>query len=458
MDWRARSAAVVASAALFYFGTGFTPVPGLAALAPLPILWLAPRTSARLTALLSWLTFALGTTNSWALYKDSVDVPIPLAVVIVVGTSATFMAATLLFRALILRGHGLLATLAAPAAHVSGWYLASVLSPAGIMGTLATGQADVPVVLQIASLTGAWGVDYLVMLVPAAAAALLSPGVRRVRTAAAAGLAVAATLAFGAVRLATAPDPGPLQVALIGGSEKFQWGIDVTTEKGRGKIAAYTREIRRLDAEVIVLPEGAFAATRETLPQLTEPLREAAAEQNSTVVVGVVIDGRRNTALAISAKGRPVEYTKWHDRGPHLEPGTTLEYVPNTTTALTVCGDVNFANPVRAYAAKTTDLLAIPASDEDLNGWQHSRTALLRGVENGVGIAWAAQRGTVLAADAWGRTITSAQTISPIVTATAQLPVGAGPTLYTRLGDWFAWLCLTLMATGLIAAIRKKAM
>jgi len=456
MDWRARTAALLASAVLFYFGTGFTPVAGLAVLAPLPILWLAPRIGAWQSAGLAFLAFALGTTNSWALYADSVDIPIPMAAMIVVSTSLIFTAAVALFRALVRRGFGLLAVVSAPAVHVSGWYLASVFSPAGVMGTLATGQADVPVVLQIASVTGAWGVDYLVMLVPAAAAALLTPGVARVRVATVAVLAVAATLTFGAIRLTTAADDPRYDVALIGGDAKFQWGTDVASPAGHAKLAGYTQEIARLSADMAVLPEGAFAATDATLPQLVTPLSEVARERHTDIVVGVVLNERNNAALTVPASGAPVEYDKWHDRGKKIVAGNTLEYVPDTRIGLVVCGDVNFANPIRDYATAGADLLAIPASDEDLNGWQHSRTALLRGVENGVGIAWAAQRGTNLAADAWGRTITSMNTDSASVTTIAEIPAGAGATLYNRFGDWFAWLCLTLTAAALVMLTRRE--
>ena len=241
-----------------------------------------------------------------------------------------------------------------------------------------------PVVLQAASLTGAWGVDYVVMLVPAAAAALLTPGVARVRVATIAVLAVAATLTFGVNRLSAAPDDQRYALVLVGGNAKSQWGIDVASPEGREKIARYGEELSRVRADIAVLPEGAFAATDATLPALVDPLAAVAAEKHMDIVVGVVVNEHHNSALTIPASGRPVEYHKWHDRGPKIQAGHELKYVPGKSVGLVVCGDVNFANPIRDYAAAGTELLAIPASDEDVNGWQHSRTALLRGVENGV--------------------------------------------------------------------------
>jgi apolipoprotein N-acyltransferase len=450
MGWRVSTLVVLVSGALFYLGTGLAPLAGVAVLAPIPVLWLALRAGAWPAAVVAWLAFALGTTNSWVLYVDSVDVPISLAAVIVVSTSLFFAAAVLLFRALALRGYWLLAVLAAPAVHVSGWYLASIFSPAGIMGTLATGQTDVPVVMQVAALTGGWGVDYLVMLVAAAVAVLLSHGTHRLRVVALTGGLVLATLAFGFVRLAGADDEPRYRVALIGDHEKKQWGTPADSPAGQRKLAGYVREIEHTTADLVVLPEGAFAATDTSLSTVVDPLRAAAGDAN--VVVGVVLNERNNSAVAITG-ATTVIYDKWHDRGRNIVPGDDLRYLPNTRVGLMVCGDVNFARPFRDYAADGADLVALPASDEDVNGWQHARTALLRGVENGVGVAWAAQRGTMLAADAWGRPVASSETSVHSVT----LPGGAGPTVYTRLGDWFAWLCLVVTAIGIVVTIRRKA-
>jgi apolipoprotein N-acyltransferase len=42
-------------------------------------------------------------------------------------------------------------------------------------------------------------------------------------------------------------------------------------------------------------------------------------------------------------------------------------------------------------------------------------------------------------------------------TLTAPIPLRAGTTVYTRLGDWVAWLSLAVTASGLAAAWRWPA-
>jgi apolipoprotein N-acyltransferase len=170
-------------------------------------------------------------------------------------------------------------------------------------------------------------------------------------------------------------------------------------------------------------------------------------------------DGKNkyNYALTFPADGGdPVTYLKHHDTV--SPPGHDLVFPPTTgaRAGVEICFDVNFPNPSRDYAKSGAQLLAIPASDEDDNGWQHSRAALLRGMENGQPVIWSARTGTLMISDGWGRVLADAHTggPDPFTTIVADVPIGPGATPYTYLGDWFAWLCLALTVGGLIAAYR----
>jgi apolipoprotein N-acyltransferase len=72
--------------------------------------------------------------------------------------------------------------------------------------------------------------------------------------------------------------------------------------------------------------------------------------------------------------------------------------------------------------------------------------AIMRGVENGFALVRAANSGLVTASDAKGR-IVAAKVDAPVglTMIVADLPLGPGPTLYTRIGDAFAWFCLALL-------------
>ncbi|MDA3644694.1 acyltransferase [Saccharopolyspora indica] len=464
MGWKRSEAlaALVGSAALFYFGTGLDPVPALTWLAPLPVLLVAPRVPGGVAATVAFAAYLLGMTNLWGWSARSHDLPLwPWGLVASISLALAFLLVVMVFRTLVRRGRPLLAVLTGPAVWVALLHLISLASPLGIVGTLATTQADVPVVLQIAAVTGSLGVDYLVLLVPSAIAAALATG--RIRVLVVVGAVLVLALGGGALRLTG--EPGPAQrVALVAHNEA-RWATDLATAEGRDLVTAYVDEIAALPPGVrtVVLPEAAFGSTEARPAVLVEPMSRLATERGLDVVAGFAHrdgDAKYNYALTFPALGGdPVPYLKQHDTVSRLG---NAEVFPPTTGArlgLEICADVNFRSPTSAYATAGAELLAIPAADEHENGWQHSRTALLRAVESGVPIAWSGRATTQLLTDGWGRVIADAPTggPAPFTTLVAEVPTGPGPTPYAHLGDWFPWLCLAFAVIAVVATRGERA-
>ncbi|GAB2985618.1 acyltransferase [Amycolatopsis acidiphila] len=450
------AAALVSSAVLGYLGTGLAPVAALTWLAPLPVLLLAPRVRVGTALAVAFGACLLGTANSWGFQLHSHDEPmVPVGLVINLGTSLTFVATVWVFRALAVRGRTPLAAIAAPAAWTGMFYVVSIANPQGLMGTFANDQGDVPLVLQVAAVGGMWAVEFMVMFAPCTVAALLSPGVStmvRLRTATVAVVVFVAALGFGALRLA-GTGGAPQRVAAIA-PDRYAWAPAVTD----GLVADYVHEIENLPDGVrtVVLPEGAFGSGEAEPAVLVRPMRQAARARGVDIVLGLIQTGGRgpaNLALLFPADGGdPLRYLKQHDLvSAH---GHELVFSPTTRTGVEICADLDFARPSRDYGAAGSTLLAIPASDNDENGWQHNRTALLRGVENGIPVAWSDQNGTLLISDGWGRVLAQAHTGGPARFSTVTADVtGPGTTVYSRLGDWFAWLCLVVAVGGLVACL-----
>ncbi|MFJ9784605.1 acyltransferase [Amycolatopsis sp. NPDC101161] len=450
--------ATTASALLFFFGTGLDPVPELAWLAPLPILLLAPRVHGGIALLCAFAAYLAGSAGSWSYFWHSLAVPRPAALAILGGSALLFALSTGLFRLLVRRGNRFLAALAAPALWTVVLYGVSLLNPTGLMDTLMTTQADRPAVLRLAAVTGGWGVEFLVLFVPAAVAAALAPGVR-VRARLTGLVAVAAALGA-LVFWSTPARTGPTtRVALVAPGQS-RWAVDVATPDGQALIRSYVDRMSRLPdgVQAVVLPEAAFAVDQASRPRLVEAFTEVARARDLDVVTGVLDttpEGRFNAALAVPPSGASVEYRKWHNGdSPNLASGTQLAHLAGI--GLMVCMDVNFADPGGEYGEAGTGLVLIPASDEDVDGWAHSRTALIRGVENGFSVAWSAARGTPMLADAQGHVLADAHTGGgPFTVVVADVPIGPGKTPYARFGDWFAWLCGLVALTGIAVGVRK---
>ncbi|MEU8251820.1 nitrilase-related carbon-nitrogen hydrolase [Nonomuraea sp. NPDC048916] len=419
----------LASAALMHFGTGLHPIWWLTWLAPLPVLFLARR-SGRGTAFasgtLAWLG---GQVQMWPYFTQTLEMPAPLAAGLIVGPALLYGAGVLLFRTLLARGKPLLAAAAVPAVWVSTEYAMSLAAPHGAWWSLAYTQADALPVLQTASVTGVWGITFLLLFVPASLVAA-----RRLWVA---GAVVALVLGHGFVRLAVPAETGGRAVALLATDNPE----DLVTRYGKAVDAAVAG-----GAEIVVLPEKVFKSA--DLPF---------ARPGAEVVVGIAIE--TNSAVSYPSG---VRYNK-HHMIPGLErdfqPGTSLAFLDGDRLGLIICKDMDFPDLVRQYGEAGVAALLAPAWDFDEDAWLHSRMAVVRGVENGLAVARTAREGRLTVSDNRGRIVAEAASDKTGMTMVrATLPSEGSATLYTALGDWAAWASagLLLPALGLIAKRRSR--
>ncbi|MEV4457945.1 nitrilase-related carbon-nitrogen hydrolase [Microbispora sp. NPDC049633] len=466
-------AATALSATLFHFGTGLTPVPWLTWLAPLPVLVLAHRVGARAAFLAASAAWLGGETAMWGYFLDTVGIPPPMVVSMLAGSALLFGLVVLLSRALMLRGRPLTAAAVVPAAWAGVEYAVSVLSPNGAWWSLAYTQADVLPVLQTASVTGPWGITFLVLGVPAAAAVLFAPlpaapgAAGRLRVAVTAAIVLALTAGYGVWRLSAPYGEGPEKVALLA-VDRDGW-VPVESAEGRALLGRYTARIPDLaahGARVVVMPEKVFVADDATLPVLAGPLARLAAEHHVDIIAGLVLKragSLRNAAVGFPADGsRPVEYFKRH-LIPGLEddfrPGNRAAFVPGSGSrwAIAICFDLDLPGLVRDYRARGATTLFVPAWDFDRDRWLHGRMAVTRGVETGLTVARAGRNGDLVVSDAYGRIRTEAHSADgPVVSVLTALPTRSADTPYTRFGDWFAWACALLLVLALASLARTR--
>jgi apolipoprotein N-acyltransferase len=87
--------------------------------------------------------------------------------------------------------------------------------------------------------------------------------------------------------------------------------------------------------------------------------------------------------------------------------------------------------------------------------------AIMRGVEGGYAVVRTARLGYLTATDAAGRIVAGAPSAKTgFVAVRANVPLGPGGTIYVRIGDIFAWLCvlmtIVLFAMALVRGRRDK--
>ncbi len=452
-------AATVLSAVLWHLGGGLHPLPALAFLAPLPVLYLAPRISARAAfpaGALSWLG---GVAQFYPYLTGTVEQPFVAAAALLGGTAVAYGALVLLTRTLLVRGRPGLAVLAFPAGWVTLEYLISVLGPFGAWWSIAYAQTDVLPLIQSAALTGPWGITFLILLAPTALAVFTAPNVtraQRLRVGGGTVVVFVAVLGFGVFQLNRPADGGVVRVGLVAVAQPPEY-VPVDTAAGREMIDRAVAAIDRLadaGAKVVVFPEKAWRADESTLPPLSGPLTDIARRHGIDVIAGLVLTRQGVSVNAAVDYPSGVVYAK-HYLIPGLEnelrAGNEWQSVPGTSWALAVCFDLDRPGLVRANQRRGATLMLAPALDFDVDHWVHSRMAVMRGVESGVGVARAAQRGELVASDSNGRVLGSAATdLGDTRTVLADIPLRTGGTMYARIGDWFAWLCALTLAVALL--------
>ncbi|HEV3374351.1 MAG TPA: apolipoprotein N-acyltransferase, partial [Candidatus Acidoferrum sp.] len=129
------------------------------------------------------------------------------------------------------------------------------------------------------------------------------------------------------------------------------------------------------------------------------------------------------------------------------------------TFGVFICYEATYPGEVRRFAASGAQLLINISND----GWfgrsaaaeQHLRMARVRAVENRRWIVRATNNGFTASFDPYGRIF---EPLPPDIRAAADLPYDfrTDETLYTRFGDWFAWLCV-LVSVILVATTFRKA-
>jgi apolipoprotein N-acyltransferase len=203
--------AVFSTSALLLAGSGMNPVWPLMWVAFIPVLLLAAETTSwRVAVGTAALSMLLGSLTILYYLHFVLHAPVTAWLIPFSIASLLFAAGVLLFRGLLHRGAVFSAMIALPAFWTVCENLASFAPANGTAGSLAYTQERFLPILQVTSLTGPWGITFLLLSFPSAVASGLYLGRRRLLQAApVVGLALAVlagAVLFGAIGLA-APNP-----------------------------------------------------------------------------------------------------------------------------------------------------------------------------------------------------------------------------------------------------------
>ena len=454
--------------------------------------WLAPfflirffRDRARWTATLP--AILLLAVASFIQMNGGWDMDAWMAYTFAVLRPAAFLVALYADRALVKRLPRAVATLVYPAVYLVVDY-GIAFTPLGSGMSLAATQLGMPGVSGLASITGIWGIGFLVGWT---ASVLNTMGDARTKAATGdggatgptdsgrgagawpRGLAVAwvcvltAVFAFGGARAALARPSSPTvrvgAVTINHVRDYWAW-IDQSTP--RELVAGYTAELTGMEDSLFAQSERAAAAGAKiifwsegngVIPEEQEAafMTRAANFARSHEVyfapaVVVLRYGQTisdNKVLMFAPDGRLaftyVKTMSWYPTGSDGILKTVA--TPYGRIGAAICFDMDFPSFIHALGAARTDIVLVPAFDRERIRPYHTEVGLLRGIENGFSVVRMTNQGTSMAMDASGRVLARQEffeTSDRLMLA--DVPTARLPTLYAVLGEWFPWTVIAL--------------
>ena len=451
--------AVVLTAALLSIGNGMNPVWPVMWIAPLPVLvFAAEAASWWMAGAASALALLLGSLTMLYYLHSALGLPILAWFIPFSVASLLFALGVVLFRALVRRGALFSAAIALPALWTMGEYVSSFVPANGTAGSLAYTQLRFLPVLQVASVTGLWGISFLLLLFPSAIAAALH--VWRVSAKRAARVVVtvlailAVVLVFGVVRLATPSSGRTIKVGLLD-TDKLQ--IAKPEAATEDLIQSYAEEAERLagqGARIVVMPEKTGVLLERNAKAADEVLQAVADKTGATLVIGVLRvgwDEKFNEARIYQPRRTIATYDKEHMLPPFesdLTPGSSLTFLaePSAMVGVAICKDMDFIRPALDYGRAGAALLLDPAWDFNVDRAWHGHIAIMRGVEDGFAVAHTAKDGFLTVTDSRGRILGEVRSSSvPFASLLVDVPVQHQDTIFSRFGAWFPWLAAALM-------------
>ena len=172
----------------------------------------------------------------------------------------------------------------------------------------------------------------------------------------------------------------------------------------------------------------------------------------------------RNIALLINDKGEVlIEYMKRHL--PQLEGNYILNSdsdqfpvvdTPFGRIGIVICKDMEYSRFMRQAGEKDADIIIAPSS-EAARALAITYSQMLRSVEYGFSFIRPCNYGLSIAVDYYGRVLGSMNSFTtPLETMYAHVPVKGKSTLYTIIGDLFAWICCGALLSIVFVNIFRK--
>ena len=369
---------------------------------------------------------------------------------------------------------GLLADLVFPLTYVTVEYLYVSLSPMGSTGSIAYAQDGFLILLQLLSVTGIYGITFIVSWFASSAATIIEDKFKSkcsLQAMISYGVVFLTVMLFGVLRLGGSEENETIKVSGISAYDlrcqetKALWhqalqrteAFEIFSDEIYNHLEQLTRKEAEQGSKVVVWSELSPWATDDTIDQYKEKMSALAKETGLYLVVSpYVFPGKEgakglNEAMLILPDGKfAINHIKYGGaifdniiEGNKRLQGLDTEY---GRMGVAICWDADFPAIMRQAGRLGIDLLFSPAADWEEITPLHSRNLYYRGIENGMSVIRETASGQSLISDAKGRMIEEASSFDTPEASEwiirGEMPTKGCQTIYLHIGDVFAYLCI----------------
>lgn len=375
-----------------------------------------------------------------------------------------------------------LGTLVFPAVWVVLDWLYSHIYGLGDVFSPALTQFHLAPVLQLASLTGIYGITFLIGWTGSVGALVLAhfeDTARWRRPAAALAGVGLAVLTYGSARLSTLDHDVPtVRVAsVVVPHERDYHGEILDKRSPRSEADRFRAELRALEdalfaesgtaaragSEVVFWAETAAVFYEDHEPDFLARAAAFAREhavylQTASLVLRYDSELAKNQVTLFTPTGEVAyTYLKTQTWYPTESDGVIRSHeTPWGTLSTVICFDLDVPNWMRQVAALGADVLLVPGFDTKAISPYHTEAGLFRAVEGGYSLVRGVNDGTSMAVDPTGRTLALQdffRTRERVLYV--DVPTRRRWTLYGAVGDWVPALC-GLVLLGLLGRARRR--
>jgi len=382
----------------------------------------------------------------------------------------------LLDRIYIQKLKGIVSTLIFPTAYVIMEYITISTNPSGSYGTLVHTQSTLPL-LQLISITGIWGVIFIIMWTASIINWLWDNHFEKRKVYSAFlgfGIPFLVVILWGQFRLSHTIDSPTVRIASINSTKaeyhhRMTTNFDSLVEKANQgflrncKIAAssgakivFGRETiisLPVDKETNFIAKAKIIAIRDSIyigiPIHLKP-KENSNENPENKIIWISPTGE---TLFTYHKAKPT-YPGECDYGDGI-----IKYFdsPYGRIGSAICFDMDFPSLISQTGKMDIDIMLVPGSDWEEISPYHSYVASARGIENGFNMVRSTFKGFSASFDYKGQLLSSNDFFkTDEVILYSDVPVKGQKTLYSVLGDYFAWLCILFFVINSVVFIKQK--